>query len=91
MEDRGIEPLTPTMPLWSPSRKNATETAISAQAAEGVNRSAIPTTQKVTTALRSDPALAALVAAWPDLPEAVRVGILAMVTATGCQSPKERG
>jgi hypothetical protein len=30
---------------------------------------------------QTDPDLAAVVAAWPDLPEAIRAGILAMVTA----------
>jgi hypothetical protein len=30
-----------------------------------------------------DPELAALVAAWPTLPEAIRAGILAMVRAAG--------
>lgn len=31
---------------------------------------------------KSDPDLARLVAAWPDLPPAVRAGILAMVAST---------
>ncbi len=31
----------------------------------------------------ADPELAAVVAAWPDLPGAVRAGILAMVAASG--------
>jgi hypothetical protein len=30
-----------------------------------------------------DPALAALIGAWPALPEAIRAGILAMVRAAG--------
>ncbi len=30
---------------------------------------------------KTDPDLAAVVAAWPDLPEAIKAGILAMVKA----------
>ena len=44
------------------------------------------TATEIATALRQhyvtdDPDLAALVAAWPELPDAIRVGILAMVKA----------
>ena len=34
-------------------------------------------------ALPVDPALAAVVTAWPDLPEPIRAGILALVKASG--------
>jgi hypothetical protein len=33
-----------------------------------------------------DPALQAVIQAWPDLPEAIRAGILAMVQAAGGRS-----
>jgi len=39
-------------------------------------------TQNATRLLPDDPGLAAVVEAWPDLPEAIRAGILAMVRAT---------
>jgi len=35
----------------------------------------------------ADPELAAVVAAWPDLPPALREGIVAMVAATGAVRP----
>ncbi len=38
-------------------------------------------TQKATRLLPNDPGLAAVVDAWPDLPEAIRAGILAMIGA----------
>ena len=38
-------------------------------------------TQNATRLLPDDPGLAAVVGAWPDLPEALRAGILAMVKA----------
>jgi hypothetical protein len=34
-------------------------------------------------ACKTDPDLAAVEAAWPELPEAIRAGILAMVKAAG--------
>jgi len=38
-------------------------------------------TEKATGLLPSDPGLAAVIDAWPELPEAVRAGIVAMVKA----------
>jgi hypothetical protein len=40
-------------------------------------------TKNATRALPDDPDLAAVVTAWPSLPEAVRAGIVAMVRASG--------
>ena len=87
----GVEPTTFSLGSCKPTQENTTNAANYELAQASVAQSDTTTTPKTAAALRSDPALAALVAAWPDLPEAVRVGILAMVTATGCQSPKERG
>src|SRR5271157_5573130 len=39
-------------------------------------------TQNATRLLLDDPGLAAVVDAWPDLPEAIRAGIVAMVKAS---------
>jgi hypothetical protein len=41
----------------------------------------LPADHLPTDTCKTDPALAAVVDAWPDLPEAIRVGILAMVKA----------
>jgi hypothetical protein len=38
-------------------------------------------TQNATHLLPDDPGLAAVVDAWPDLPEAIKAGIVAMVRA----------
>jgi hypothetical protein len=43
-------------------------------------------TESATGPLIDDPDLTAVVAAWPELPDAVRTGILAM--ATGLERPK---
>ncbi len=46
-------------------------------------------TQNATRLLPDDPGLAAVVAAWPDLPEAIKAGIVAMVkAATGKMSER---
>jgi hypothetical protein len=49
--------------------------------APGSNR--IPTATEIATTLYvvADPDLAAVVAAWPELPEVIRAGILAMVNS----------
>jgi hypothetical protein len=39
--------------------------------------------------LQNDPDLARLIGAWPTLPEAIRVGILAMVEAAGDTKKRE--
>ena len=53
------------------------------QEAPGTDPERPPTaTKNATRATPADPELAALVDAWPALPEAVRAGIVAMVRAT---------
>jgi hypothetical protein len=48
-------------------------------------------TKNATRALPDDPDLAAVVTAWPSLPEAIRAGILAMVRASAPdQGPGDR-
>ncbi|MBC7834257.1 MAG: hypothetical protein H7Y88_04045 [Phycisphaerales bacterium] len=42
-----------------------------------------PLGDSAAEAKRTDPDLAAVVVAWPDLPTAIRVGVLAMVKAAG--------
>jgi len=42
-----------------------------------------PGAQSKTDSPPIDPELSALIAAWPTLPEAIRLGILAMVEAAG--------
>ena len=42
-----------------------------------------PPTHSATPNLPTDPELAAVVAAWPDLPPAIRAGVLALVKAAG--------
>jgi len=46
-----------------------------------------PATPPAMPTKPADPELAAVVAAWPDLPPALREGIVAMVAATGAVRP----
>jgi hypothetical protein len=43
-----------------------------------------------TDTCKTDPELAAVVATWPELPEAIRAGIVAMVKAARPQSEVEQ-
>ena len=67
--------LEPTTPLAQPL------------AGQGLTEPTTPSQTKYATksahGTPADPDLAAVVAAWPELPKAIRAGILAMVRAAG--------
>ncbi len=68
----GVKPSLPSAHSLLSSRQDTTDSASIRP----------PTaTQNATRLLPDDPGLAAVVDAWPDLPEAIRAGILAMIGA----------
>ena len=91
----GVEPTTFSLGSCKPTQENTTNAANYELAQASVAQSDTTTTPKTAAALRSDPALAALVAAWPKLPAALRAGIAAMVEAVvpakGANGTKDGG
>ncbi len=79
----GIEPATFSLG----SGHHIAESPVNAEASEGgsvtPSHSASYSTQNATPEAHADPELAAVVAAWSDLPAAVRAGIAAMIRAAG--------
>jgi hypothetical protein len=71
---------TPDFTVSSASSTQAHSTPSSRLEANDGGQDRPQTTPQFTP--RSDPGLAAVVDAWPRLPEALRAGILAMVTST---------
>ncbi len=68
----GVKPSSPSAQSLPSSRQDTTDSASIRP----------PTaTQNATHLLPDDPGLAAVVDAWPDLPEAIKAGIVAMVRA----------
>lgn len=78
---------TPSFTAQSPSSASAHETRLSRQNPTDPDPIRPSTATKIATGLRqrhvidAEPDLAAVVDAWPNLPEAIRAGILAMVQA----------
>ena len=86
LEPRGLEPLTSCMPCRRPVDVNPCGTTTDAppeggRCTPGCTNS--PETGPDTAEMPDD--LAVVVAAWPDLPEPIRAGILAMVKSMGAQ------
>ena len=86
LEPRGLEPLTSCMPCRQPTDVNPCGTTTGApregaRCTPGCTNS--PERGSETAEMPDD--LALVVAAWPDLPEALRAGILAMVKSAGTQ------
>ncbi len=72
----GLEPTTDGL-------ENRCRESASVRASSPYGKPPLGTTAPAQRAAPDDPELAALVDAWPALPEAIRAGILAMVKAAG--------
>jgi hypothetical protein len=81
-QNKNPEPMLRVWSLWSGAEEIRTphelpeKTTLSAKG--GAESGAL-----TVTSLNIDPGLASLINAWPNLPEPLRAGILAMIRATG--------
>lgn len=80
MERRGLEPLTSSLQSCEPPPQEPADTGVYDARAGTTSYTPSDSLPDAPDAA-PDPDLAALIAAWPDLPEPVRAGINAMVRA----------